>query len=178
MEVILAWEDEAGQTRQHGARVSDAMSQGDLVDLGALAAACSVAGLQTGARLDTSLDLGDLAGPGPYPSVSQRIRLTFDGLGHADVEWDVLAPSADCFNLDGSPAILADPLLSLIEWLLIALRTEDDTLVGGVKSAVLVEGSAADALVLAATRLPAGERPCVDYWTELGADVTTRGNGD
>jgi len=176
MEVLLNWQDQAGQTRAHGARVSDAMSQADLATLYGLANACTVAGLVDAARIDRSITVGDPGGPGPYPSVSQRIHLEFDGLGSPNVGWEVLAPTADCFNIDGSPRLLDGPLFALITWLLIALRTEDDGLVGGVVSATVLDSSPADLLVLAASRLPYAGTVTADWWKVHGADVTTRGD--
>jgi hypothetical protein len=176
MEVLLNWEDQGGQTRAHGARVSDAMSQADLTQLYGLADACTVAGLVDAARIDRSITVGDPGGPGPYPAVHQRLHLEFDGLGSTNVGWDVLAPSADCFNLDGSPRLLDGPLFALITWLLIALRTEDDGLVGGVVSATLEESSPTDLLVKAASRLPYAGTFAAEWWKCHGADVTTRGD--
>ena len=171
MDVLYSWLDLAGRRRSHGARVSDAFGQAAVTSLATLVQACSLAGLQTGGRIDTSLDIGDTAVDGAFPSVHQRIELVFDGLGTGDVTWDILAPNAAVIQPDGTILITAPPMVALIEYLQVVLRTPTDGLVGGLKAARLIQTSSADRLIQQSARLPGSVSPAVDFWPDHGCDI-------
>lgn len=174
IEAVVNLTDVTGQTRGVAARVDDDFDQEDLVALTAAVAAVSNAGVHSAARLDTGIETGDTGAEGLHRSVSERIRLVYDGLGNPPVEYDLLAPVDDCFDAFGEVDVEAEPLATAIATLGLTLRTASGGVVGPLLSATFEDATPSDELVAAAARLPSGEVADSNWWPEHGSDLIAR----